>query len=322
MLERGKMERGVFEIIDTESLMPQEHLLRGIDAAVDFDKIYDMVEPMYCQDTGRPGVDPVVLFKLVLLQHLYGLSSLRRTVEEARANLYFRWFLGYRIQEEIPHPTTISHNFRHRYTAETVNAIFNWILSRIAEAGYLSPGAVYVDGTRIKGGADLSQRIREEIPAAAQRYAQELMEEVNPDQAAPEDTPIEEPSPVQPYAAQTEQELAAAKARIEELTQALAEKDRQGEAAKARIEGLSQTLAEKDNQLGEAASQIGELTQALDRAVRAMGESLQSILLLQGRRGYRLYRLLTPGPDPLADAADLLEAQLPAREDAEYRQTQ
>ena len=83
MLERGKMERGVFEIIDTESLMPQEHLLRGIDAAVDFDKIYDMVEPMYCQDTGRPGVDPVVLFKLVLLQHLYGLSSLRRSVESA-----------------------------------------------------------------------------------------------------------------------------------------------------------------------------------------------------------------------------------------------
>ena len=142
MLERGKMERGVFEIIDTESLMPQEHLLRGIDAAVDFDKIYDMVEPMYCQDNGRPGVDPVVLFKLVLLQHLYGLSSLRRTVEEARANLYFRWFLGYRIQEDIPHPTTVSHNFRHRFTAETVHKIFNWILNQIAEAGCLAAGAV------------------------------------------------------------------------------------------------------------------------------------------------------------------------------------
>ena len=316
MLERGKMERGVFEIIDTESLMPQEHLLRKIDAAVDFDKIYDMVEPMYCQDTGRPGVDPVVLFKLVLLQHLYGLSSLRRTVEEARANLYFRWFLGYRIQEEIPHPTTISHNFRHRYTAETVNAIFNWILSRIAEAGYLSPGAVYVDGTRIKGGADLSQRIREEIPAAAQRYAQELMEEVNPDQAAPEDTPIEAPSPVQPDAAQTERELAAAKDRIEELTQSLAEKDRQGEAAKAQIAELTQALTEKDRQFGEAASQTEELAQALDRAVRAMDESLQSIHLLQSRRGYRLYRLLTPGPDPLEDAAERLKARLPAPEDS------
>ena len=95
MLERGKMERGVFEIVDTESLVPQEHLLRKIDAAVDFTRIYDMVEPLYCLDNGRPSIDPVVLFKMVLIQHLYGLPSLRRTAEEVSANdyhllLYFR----------------------------------------------------------------------------------------------------------------------------------------------------------------------------------------------------------------------------------------
>ena len=48
MLQSGKMERGVFEIVDTESLVPANHLLRKIDAAVDFGKIYDMVEPLYC----------------------------------------------------------------------------------------------------------------------------------------------------------------------------------------------------------------------------------------------------------------------------------
>ena len=95
MLERGKMERGVFEIVDTESLVPPEHLLRKIDAAVDFTRIYDMVEPLYCLDNGRPSIDPVVLFKMVLIQHLYGLPSLRRTAEEVSANdyhllLYFR----------------------------------------------------------------------------------------------------------------------------------------------------------------------------------------------------------------------------------------
>ena len=58
------MERGIFEIVDTESLVPTEHLLRKIDAAVDFNKIYDMVEPLYCADNGRPSVDPVVLFKM------------------------------------------------------------------------------------------------------------------------------------------------------------------------------------------------------------------------------------------------------------------
>ena len=30
------MERGIFEIVDTESLVPAGHLLRKIDAAVDF----------------------------------------------------------------------------------------------------------------------------------------------------------------------------------------------------------------------------------------------------------------------------------------------
>ena len=38
-----------------------------------------MVEPLYCEDNGRPSIDPVVLFKMVLIQHLYGLPSLRRT---------------------------------------------------------------------------------------------------------------------------------------------------------------------------------------------------------------------------------------------------
>ncbi len=35
-MERGKNERGVIEMVDTESLVPQEHLLRKVDSAVDF----------------------------------------------------------------------------------------------------------------------------------------------------------------------------------------------------------------------------------------------------------------------------------------------
>jgi len=89
----------VFEIVDTESLVPANHLLRKIDAAVDFGKIYDMVEPLYCADNGRPSVDPVVLFKMVLIQHLYGLTSLRRTAGEVSLNVAYRWFLGYRSKK-------------------------------------------------------------------------------------------------------------------------------------------------------------------------------------------------------------------------------
>ena len=188
------MERGIFEIVDTESLVPEGHLLRKIDEAVDFNKIYDMVEPLYCADNGRPSVDPVVLFKMVLIQHLYGLGSLRRTAEEVRANIYYRWFLGYRLQEDTPHFSTISYNFRHRFTSETVDQIFIWILMEMVEAGYVAPGVVFVDGTHIKANANTKKVVKKEVPVAAKRYAEELMEEVNADREAHGKKPFEDDS--------------------------------------------------------------------------------------------------------------------------------
>ena len=65
---------------------------------------------------------------MVLIQHLYGLPSLRRTVEEIKMNVAYRWFIGYLMNEEVPHFSTISYNFKHRYTEKTIEEIFYWIL--------------------------------------------------------------------------------------------------------------------------------------------------------------------------------------------------
>lgn len=139
MLSKGQNGRDVMEMVWLEDLVPKDHLLRKIDAAVDFDKLYEMVEGLYSEDNGRPSIDPVVLVKMVLIQHLYGLPSLRRTASEVEVNMAYRWFLGYGLQEETPHFSTLSYNFKHRFTSETVDQIFAWILNEIAEAGYLSP---------------------------------------------------------------------------------------------------------------------------------------------------------------------------------------
>ena len=124
-----KIERRFFEIVDTESLVPAEHLLSKIDAAMDFNKIYDMVEHLYCVDNGRPSVDPVVLFKMDITRHLYGMDSLRCTVEEVSLNIAYPCFLGCRTQEDTPHFSTVRYNFRYRFASKTVNQIFIWILS-------------------------------------------------------------------------------------------------------------------------------------------------------------------------------------------------
>ena len=85
-----KTNRGIVEIVDTESLVPKDHLLRKIDVAVDFNQLYEMMELLYNDDNGRPSVDPVVLFKMVLIQRLYDLPSLRRTAEEISLNVAYR----------------------------------------------------------------------------------------------------------------------------------------------------------------------------------------------------------------------------------------
>ena len=200
MLERGKMDRDLVEFVVIDQLVPKEHLLRKIDAAVDFTQLYEMVEPLYCEDNGRPGIDPVVLFKMVLIQHLYGLPSLRRTAEEVSANNCYRWFLGYPLQEETPHFSTVSYNFRHRFTEETVDRVFAWILDEVAKAGYLSPKAVFIDGTHIKANANTKKQMKEQIPAAAMHYAKELMEEVNADREAHGKKPFDDDNdpPVSP----------------------------------------------------------------------------------------------------------------------------
>ena len=159
----------------------------------------EMVEPLYCEDNGRPSIDPVVLFKMVLIQHLYGLPSLRRTAEEVSGSIYYRWFLGYTLQDETPHFSTVSYNFRHRFTEETVDQVFRWILEEVAEAGYLSPKAVFIDGTHIKANANTKKQVKAQVPAASKHYAKELMEEVNADREAhgkkPFDDDDEPPAP-------------------------------------------------------------------------------------------------------------------------------
>lgn len=41
MLERGKMDRDLVEFVVIENLVPKDHLLRKIDAAVDFNRLYE-----------------------------------------------------------------------------------------------------------------------------------------------------------------------------------------------------------------------------------------------------------------------------------------
>ena len=91
-------------------------------------------------------------------------------------NIAYRWFIGYPINKTTPHFATISYNFRHRFTEETVEKIFEWILGEVECAGYLAPEVVFVDGTHIKANANMKKNIKKAIHVAAKVYEKQLRE--------------------------------------------------------------------------------------------------------------------------------------------------
>ena len=75
--------------VDMESLVPKNHLLRKIDQKISFDFIYELLAPYY-PATGRPSIDPVSMFKMLLIGYLYGIKSERRLAEEVQLNIAYR----------------------------------------------------------------------------------------------------------------------------------------------------------------------------------------------------------------------------------------
>ena len=46
-------------MVDIDTLMPENHLLRKIERVMDYDWLYQRLSPYYCHDIGRNGTDPV-----------------------------------------------------------------------------------------------------------------------------------------------------------------------------------------------------------------------------------------------------------------------
>ena len=67
MLKNRPQTQSELEFVCIEQLVPAEHLLCKIDDKIDFDFIHDLVKDLYCQDNGRPALDPTLLFKLLFI---------------------------------------------------------------------------------------------------------------------------------------------------------------------------------------------------------------------------------------------------------------
>jgi len=185
MLKRPGVQQHELEMVSVESLVPSEHLLRKIDGVVDFGFIHDRVKHLYSENNGRPALEPVVLFKLLLLGYLYGVRSERQLMREVEVNVAYRWFLGLRLRDKVPDASTLSQNRRRRFSESTIyQEIFDQIVELAVKKGLASGAVLYTDSTHLKASANKNKYDLAQVAVKPQEYLAALDQAVTEDRAA------------------------------------------------------------------------------------------------------------------------------------------
>jgi transposase len=181
MLTRNQKDnRNNVMIIDMDRLVPKDHLLRKVEKTISFDFIYDAVKNLYADEVGRPSIDPVVLFKIVFIQLLFNIRSMRRTIEEIEVNAAYRWFLGFDFNDDIPHFSTFGKNYVRRFEGSQVfEEIFNTILFLALKRKLINTENIFVDSTHIKAYANKRQVNDIYVNESTHKYMEILHNEIN-----------------------------------------------------------------------------------------------------------------------------------------------
>lgn len=167
--------------VDIESLIPETHLLRKIERMVSFDFIYDLLAPYY-PATGRPSVDPVSMFKMLLIGYLYGIKSERRLVEEVQFNIAYRWFCGFELDDTIPNHSTFSKTRTRKWQQSSLfQKAFYEIVKQCIDSGLIDGEAMAADGSYIPANVSRESwiNVETEVEQSMQSYLDSLDEELS-----------------------------------------------------------------------------------------------------------------------------------------------
>ncbi len=193
MLQEPSPQQYELEMVTMEQLVPQNHLVRKIDNAIDFEFIRDEVAHLYSKDNGRPPVDPVRLFKIILLGYIFGIKSERQLVKEIEVNVAYRWFLRMSLTEKIIHASTLSQNRIRRFNGTDVfERIFNNIVVQAMEKGLVAGQELFTDSTHLKASANKNKHMNKLRPVSTGAYLDMLNEDIANDRKSEGKKPLKE----------------------------------------------------------------------------------------------------------------------------------
>jgi len=179
MMGPRQVEQGaLFYNFSLDAHVPADHMLRSIDRFIDLSDLRRELAPFY-SSTGRPSVDPELMIRILIIGYCLGIRSERRLCEEVHLNLAYRWFCRLGLEGPVPDHSTFSKNRHGRFReSDLLRRLFETILNRCIEDGFVGGEGFAVDGSLIKADASRQKGVEGSTglpPQATSRAVQEYL---------------------------------------------------------------------------------------------------------------------------------------------------
>jgi transposase len=129
---------------------------------------------------GRPGIDPAVYFKMLMIGFFENLSSERSIAEKCNDSISVRFFLGYDLTQNTPDHSSLS-IIRSRLGEEIYQKVFLLILSALQEHGLVKGKNIGIDTSVMEANASLKSLVNRDTAEAYWEYVQRLASEAGID---------------------------------------------------------------------------------------------------------------------------------------------
>ena len=160
-------------IVDLESFVHQDHLLRKVDRVLESAFVRELTAACYASGRGRPSIDPEVYFRMLLVAYLYDIRSDRQLCEDVYYNFAYRWFCRLSLQDRVPDHSSLS-RIRDRYGEDIFESLFRRIVEICRKQGLVAPQCrVITDATLIAADAALDSLVHND-PEQARLEAESL----------------------------------------------------------------------------------------------------------------------------------------------------
>ena len=133
--------------INLDKRIRRGHPLRQVLEVVDFDFVRDEVEQFYGAN-GNVSVDPVIILKLMFLLFWDDVKSERALMDTLPEPLDYLWFLGYGLDDDVPHHSVLS-KARRRWGCKVFERLFIQTIEQCIQHGLVDGSKIHVDSSLI-----------------------------------------------------------------------------------------------------------------------------------------------------------------------------